>query len=322
LAVIPPIMGANQRNDWLDMMCAVKDANPNARPDADAWQSRSDRYDKGRDPQVWDTLEPRPGSYLSLFREAKRRDERWWAHYDGDVYDWMRDHAARFEVSQTPAIEPRVAQQVYSAPNRKYRRQKMSELRSTLPQWLIRNFLFQRQVGVIYGPPGSYKSFVVQALASMLAHGMEWEGRPLRKCRTVYVAAEGYAMFRARRLAWFRHHGTNPQDDGVEVINGPLDLTKPGDVIDFIMEMQEDIETVGLFIFDTLSCCTAGQNESDSAVMSQAIESAKLIADKLNVAVLLIHHPGKDPSRGSRGHSSLLGNIDMEGSVEREGDNV
>ena len=190
----------------------------------------------------------------------------------------------------------------------------------TAPNWLIRDLLFQQQIAVAYAPPGSYKSFVAIALCSMLAHGMEWQGRKLKQCRVVYVAGEGFPMFRYRRQAWFKHNGIPEQDDGFEVIQGAVNLTSTEDVLAFIEAMQADCDGLGLVVFDTLSTCIAGQNECDSSVMSLAVKNAKLIGTKLKCAVLIIHHPGKDVERGSRGHSSLLGDIDAEWRITRNGD--
>jgi hypothetical protein len=204
--------------------------------------------------------------------------------------------------------------------NRSFARNKMSDMRGRpIPQWLIRDLIFQQQVGVVYAPPGSFKSFVVLGLCSMLVHGMEWQGHNMKPRRVIYVAGEGFPMFYNRRRAWFKHHGIQEQDDGLEVIEGAIDLTDPAEVTAFILAMQKDKNGVGLMVFDTLSTCTAGQNESDSAVMTTVVEHGKLIAKSLGIAVLFIHHPGKDLSRGSRGHSSLLGNIDTEWLLERNG---
>ena len=83
---------------------------------------------------------------------------------------------------------------------------------------VIRDLLFQQQIAVPYAPPGSYKSFVTIALCSMLAHGPEWQGRKLKRCRVVYMAGEGFPMFRYRRQAWFKHNAIPKEDDGFEVI--------------------------------------------------------------------------------------------------------
>jgi hypothetical protein len=138
----------------------------------------------------------------------------------------------------------------------------------------------------------------------------------------IYVAGEGFPMFRYRRQAWFRHNDIPEQDDGFEVVQGAVNLADTEDVMAFIEAMQADCDGVGLTVFDTLSTCIAGQNECDSAVMSLAVKHAKLIGAKLNCAILIIHHPGKDVERGSRGHSSLLGDIDAEWRITRKGEDL
>lgn len=205
----------------------------------------------------------------------------------------------------------------------RFRLYKMSDLsQMSTPSWLIRDLLFEQQVSVVHAPPGSFKSFVVLSLCSMLVHGMVWHGRKLKPCRVVYVAGEGFPMFRYRRLAWFKDNNIPEHDDGLEVIEGAVNLTDTEEVLAFIEALQSDCDGLGLVVFDTLSTCIAGQNECDSSVMSLAVKNAKLIGRKLACAILIIHHPGKDVERGSRGHSSLLGDIDCELRITRSPDDM
>jgi RecA-family ATPase len=185
------------------------------------------------------------------------------------------------------------------------------------PEWLIPDLLYEQQVGMMYAEPGSLKSFIALALASLLAHGMNWRDTKLDKGNVIYVAGEGAAMMKLRRQAWFMHHDIQIADDGLYVVPSPVDLTSTDDVLAFL-ETIKSIEDVKLVVFDTLSTCVAGQNESASEVMTSAIENAKAIARAMNCAVLFVHHPGKDLSRGARGHSSLLGNVDTMWQVHRD----
>lgn len=200
---------------------------------------------------------------------------------------------------------------------------RMSDLKViNRPRWLIPNLLMQQQIGVIYGPPGSFKSFIVLDLGLRLAHGMEWQGRPLTRSNIVYAAGEGFPMFLHRLEAWFKFHDQPEDDDGLAVIPGAFPLNDHAKLERFIARVKQQNPApadVDLVIFDTLSTFTAGQDESDSGVMTSTIEAAKYVGQELKCAVLIVHHPGKDVSRGSRGHSSLLGNIDMEGAVVRDG---
>jgi AAA domain len=320
LSAIPPLTGDGRRKEWLALGFAVKAANPAARSVFETWQRLSPLYDR-TDDRLWDTINPQAGSYPNLFARAVDHDPYWWRGKDMMVETWWCRHinetfgTKEAQVAQ-PATTTSPAEPAHST--LKFRRYKMSDLKNQpTPKWLIRDLLFQQQVGVVYAPPSSFKSFLAIDLCSRLVRGLDWQGRKLKSSRVLYVAGEGFPMFRLRRLAWLKHNGLPDQDDGLEVIDSAVDLTDTASVTQFIVEMQMDSGDVGLVVFDTLSTCTAGQNESDSGVMTSAIENAKLIGRMLNAAVLLIHHPGKDASRGARGHSSLKGNVDTEWVITR-----
>ena len=317
LNAIPPITGQGRRQEWLALAFAVKAANPEARHLFDQWQHQSPEYDKS-DAKVWDTIDPEHGSYPNLFAQAAAYDPNWWRCGSVEVEMWWRRHIADVfgnDDAKPPPDAKNINPTIFS---HRFQRHKMSDLKNRpTPKWLIRNLIFQQQIGLVYAPPGSFKSFVALDLCTRLAHGMEWHGKNLKPCRVLYVAGEGFPMFYNRRLAWFRHHSIPIADDGVEVVGSSVDLTSSASVAAFIVEMQLDSDGMGLIVFDTLSTCTAGKNESDSAVMTAAIENAKLIGSVLGAAVLLIHHPGKDIGRGARGHSSLNGNVDTEWLITR-----
>lgn len=317
LAAIPPVVGHGCRKGWLALAMATKAANPGARSLFDHWQRLSPEYDRS-DERVWDTISPDDGSYPNLFTQARGHDPDWWRDGNPKVEMWWRQHISETFGADQP-MEPTghiCKEPTKSTP--RFHRHKMSDLKSRpTPKWLIRDLIFQRQIGVVYAPPTSFKSFVALDLCSRLVHGLEWQVKKLKPCRVVYVAGEGFPMFYNRRLAWFKHHSIPVADDGLEVVGSSVDLTSTASVSAFIVEMKQDCDGVGLIVFDTLSTCTAGQNESDSAVMTSAIENAKLIGSVLGAAVLLIHHPGKDATRGARGHSSLKGNVDTEWLITR-----
>ncbi len=178
----------------------------------------------------------------------------------------------------------------------------------TLPQWLLPYLLYEQQIGVCYAPPGSYKTFTVLSLALLLAYGMTLHGRKLYARNVIYVAGEGGTMLSIRKRAWLHHHGLPIKNDRLSILPRPVQLLDPAEVGEFIRAMRP--YNPGLVVLDTLSTCIAGANESAPEVMTAAIEATKRIRDELGCAVLIVHHPGKDESRGARGHSSLLGNVD------------
>jgi hypothetical protein len=63
---------------------------------------------------------------------------------------------------------------------------------------------------------------------------------------------------------------------------------------------------------DTLARAFGGGNENDSQDMGAFIHNAGRLQRKLNCALMVLHHIGKDATKGLRGHSSLLGAVDTQ----------
>lgn len=53
-----------------------------------------------------------------------------------------------------------------------------------------------------------------------------------------------------------------------------------------------------------------GGDENGSSAMGAVLEACSLISDTSGGLTLLVHHVGKDPDRGARGHSSLIAAVD------------
>lgn len=60
LRAIPAIRGDKRRGEWLHIVYACKEANPNCAKELDAWQSLSDRYDRINDPHIFDQIPDAP----------------------------------------------------------------------------------------------------------------------------------------------------------------------------------------------------------------------------------------------------------------------
>jgi DNA-binding transcriptional ArsR family regulator len=66
---------------------------------------------------------------------------------------------------------------------------------------------------------------------------------------------------------------------------------------------------------DTLAAATLGVNENDGAEFGQVVESLGAIRDagaEVGTTVLAVHHSGKDATKGARGHTVLLGAVDVQ----------
>jgi AAA domain len=80
-------------------------------------------------------------------------------------------------------------------------------------EWLIDGILPSRGFGLIYGKPGTFKSFVAMNLSLHVVMGKPWAGKQVEKGRAVYVAAE-WASGTRKRIAGYKTtsspEGTSP----------------------------------------------------------------------------------------------------------------
>src|SRR5205085_7024209 len=77
---------------------------------------------------------------------------------------------------------------------------------------------------------------------------------------------------------------------------------------------------VELIIIDTLSRVLAGGNENAPDDMGSFVRNVDRLRADTGAAVLVVHHTGKDTSRGARGHSLLHAATDTE--IETSKDDV
>jgi hypothetical protein len=76
-------------------------------------------------------------------------------------------------------------------------------------------------------------------------------------------------------------------------------------------EIVHELGTGAVTFIDTLSRAMAGGDENSSVDMTTIVQNAELIGSIVQGPVILVHHTGKDAGKGPRGHSSLLGAVDV-----------
>lgn len=197
----------------------------------------------------------------------------------------------------------------------KYRIQSSTEYaKRDPPEWIIKGVLPAADVGVLYGASGAGKSFIVLELATHVAAGASWRGNRVKKGRVLYIAAEGQGGITLRLRARDAHNMEPHAPIGImaEVPNF-LDADDVSHVIKAIV----DAGGYDLVIIDTLAQVTSGGDENSGQDMSKALRNARKIKEASGAMVLLVHHSGKDASRGARGWSGLRAAADVELEVVR-----
>jgi hypothetical protein len=175
--------------------------------------------------------------------------------------------------------------------------------------WLIKDILIDGGIATIYGESGSTKSFLAIDLAMHLATGSEWFGLEVnRGIPVIYTALEGFRGVVKRIKGWCKKNDISPSN--IFIDHDSLLLGEQGSVESFISYYKSNQFDRGMIIIDTFNMACPNIEENSAKEMSGVITKAKLIAEKLNSTVLIIHHSGKDESRGMRGSSSLKASMD------------
>lgn len=191
------------------------------------------------------------------------------------------------------------------------------------PPALVAGFLPRHALAVIFGESGCGKSFLASDLALHVAHGWTWHAHEVATAGAIYVAAEGASSLRKRIVA-FRQANNVDLDAGTPFALVPtsLDLCGNDDVrplIDAIHSASADWHVpVGLIIIDTLSRVLAGGDENSPSDMGALVWNLEQLRAETGACLVVVHHSGKDASRGARGHSLLRAALDTEISVQRD----
>lgn len=187
---------------------------------------------------------------------------------------------------------------------------------ATKLRWIVKGVLPHAELGVLYGESGSGKSFVALDLAAAIALGQDWRGHKVKQGKVVYVAAEGANGFRNRLRAYSHQHQLDLKTLPLHVIHAAPNLLDKTDALD-VAKAILSIGKPDLVIVDTLAQTMPGGNENGGEDMGKALAHCKGIHRATGALILLVHHSGKDSSKGARGWSGLRAAADVEMEVVR-----
>ena len=184
-------------------------------------------------------------------------------------------------------------------------------------EWLVQGVIPQRSFVALYAPPASFKSFVALDIAECIATGRAFLGNQISKQGAVlYIAGEGHGGIGTRIKALKIHHGT-PEGTPVYFLRRQVNLRSSQTDLKDLVASIDDLKAIHdinfeMIIIDTLARAFGGGNENASEDMGAFITAAGAIQGKYECSLLVVHHAGKDATKGLRGHSSLLGAVDTE----------
>lgn len=288
-----PVHYADDRHSWAQVGMALKSL-ADAGHDAEAremWHAFSQRcphkYDYEQCETDFETFDPRTVTFKKIFHLAKTEG---------------------IDIGK-PKPEPRTLRKFEAVP--------AAEFSAGKPlSWFIKGVLPQAGLGVLYGPSGAGKSFLALDIVARVAEGVDWQAKRTRRARVTYVVAEGVAGFRRRLQALAIEHKIDLANLDLMVIADAPDLTSADDgqaLTDELSRVATD-----LVVIDTLAQTMAGADENSAQDMGEVVKRCRQIYEATGAMVLLVHHSGKDASKGARGSSVLRAACDFEAEVTRD----
>jgi hypothetical protein len=191
---------------------------------------------------------------------------------------------------------------------RKMALQSISDLLDRQPaEWLVKGTLPRRGVAALFGASGTGKTFAAVDLAFAVAAGRPWFDYRVTAAPVVYLCLEGSAGFAQRVKAYTQNSAV---EGDILFFDGDFLLTRQADVDALVAAINRAGMTGAVIVIDTFAAATAGLDENSGSEMGAALSACKRLAAGVDGLVLLIHHTGKDQTRGLRGHSSMLAALD------------
>jgi len=181
--------------------------------------------------------------------------------------------------------------------------------------WLIAGAFERGSFGLLFGDPGSGKSFLALAWSCAIASGLGWLGRGVQAGSVVYVAGEGFAGLGRRLNAWSQHHASPLDATPLFVTRAPKNLIDPAHVAALLVELMALPQPIALVVVDTMARATPGMNEDRASEVGAFVAACDRIRSELRAAVLVLHHsPHSDKTR-AKGSIALKGAVDFEAAL-------
>ena len=185
------------------------------------------------------------------------------------------------------------------------------------PTFHVKGVLPEAALAVIYGAPSSGKTFFAMDLGFAVARGVPWRGLRVRQGSVAYIAAEDAHGVRMRARAYAAANSITSMP--FYILGATPNFRDKADVVE-VMRGVRAINNVSLIFVDTWSRVIAGGDENSAQDVAAAVDLCAKLHRSTGATIVLIHHSGKDASKGARGSTVLLGACDCEIEVSRNQD--
>lgn len=179
--------------------------------------------------------------------------------------------------------------------------------------FILKNRLVARGITVLYSAPKVGKSFVAIEMSLQACLGEYFfEERFPAGMTVLYIAAERPSVVRDRLEAAALAKGLDGIPKNLHLWKGPgaPQLTSATDMA-LLREVVAELKP-SIIVLDTWAKMTLGVAENDAAEAGPVMERIAELTEAAGVpcAAFVVHHAGKDPTKGMRGSTAILGAAD------------
>jgi AAA domain/CHC2 zinc finger len=127
--------------------------------------------------------------------------------------------------------------------------------------WLIEGLVPRRSKSVAFGQSDTFKSFLATDMACSVSTGHTWHGKPVKRCKAIYLANEGaIGVGRKRIPAWMAYHDVSPEDrQNIFLVKVEMILPNPVSLANLIAAIRTIVEPGEEFFSNRR--CPARDNE-------------------------------------------------------------
>lgn len=194
------------------------------------------------------------------------------------------------------------------------------ELKPRPMNWLIQDLFECETLMLLFGDPGSAKTFMSLDMALCIATGIDYHGRPTKQGPVVFIAGEGQNGLARRLAAWSIRYGKDLAD-------APLYLSKMAaavtdkEIMDEVSGAIAELETPpALIVLDTLARNFGPGDENSTQDMTAFVRGCDELRLLYGCTVGIVHHSGHGDKSRSRGSTVLNAAMDSAFQLTRDND--
>lgn len=204
-----------------------------------------------------------------------------------------------------------------AAPKRKYTFESWEDFINTAPPaFHVKGVLPEGELVVIFGDSGSGKTFLAMDMGMAIARGEPWRGLRVKQGTVAYIAAEDSHGVRMRAKAYAEFNKIENGQMPFYILGASPNFRDQNNMTE-VAKAVRALGPVSLIFVDTWARVIAGGDENSAKDVTEAINMCGKLYRATGATVVLIHHSGKDSSKGARGSSALRAAADGEIEVSR-----